>query len=213
MPGDRPIVTATEIKRRLAYTKMPVDPLEVVFPETKPRIPQAVRAMMLQDLTPAGVLIPIIERGASLSVLLTERSADLKHHPGQVSFPGGRMETSDADIRATALRETHEEVGIHPSDVDVCGYLKPTATGTGYAVTPVVGFVNPAVELVLDTMEVQSAFEVPLDFLMDERNQEDSERIWKGASVPVITFHHREYKIWGATAGMLVALRHLLSEQ
>ena len=130
MPGDRPIITATEIKRRLADTKMPVDPLEVVFPETKPRIPQAVREMMVEELTPAGVLIPIIERGASLSVLLTERSADLKHHPGQVSFPGGRMEASDVDIRATALRETHEEVGIHPNDVDVCGYLKPTATGT-----------------------------------------------------------------------------------
>ena len=154
MPRDTPMITATEIKSRLAGTRMPADPLKVVFPETKPRIPQAVREMMVAELTPAGVLIPIIERGAALSVLLTERSLNLKHHPGQVSFPGGRMETSDFDIRATALRETHEEVGIHPSDVDVCGYLEPTATGTGYAVTPVVGFVNPAVELVIDTLEV-----------------------------------------------------------
>jgi 8-oxo-dGTP pyrophosphatase MutT (NUDIX family) len=212
MPRDTPMITATEIKSRLAGTRMPADPLKVVFPETKPRIPQAVREMMVAELTPAGVLIPIIERGASLSVLLTERSLGLKHHPGQVSFPGGRMEASDFDIRATALRETHEEVGIHPSDVDVCGYLEPTATGTGYAVTPVVGFVNPAVELVIDTLEVQSAFEVPLEFLMDERNQENSQRVWKGANVPVITFHHSRYKIWGATAGMLVALRHLLHE-
>lgn len=212
MPDKKPIFTATDIKTRLDGTRMPADPLKVVFPDTRPGIPKPVRAMMVEDLTPAGVLIPIIERGRSLSVLLTERSADLKHHAGQVSFPGGRMESADTDIRATALRETHEEVGIHPSDVDVCGYLAPTATGTGYAVTPVVGFVNPAVELVLDAMEVQSAFEVPLDFLMDERNQENSQRIWKGVKVPVITFHHRSYKIWGATAGMLVALRQLLSE-
>lgn len=206
------MLTAAHIKRRLAGTRMPSDPLKVVFPETKPGIPQAIRKMMIEDLTPAGVLIPIIARGDSLTILLTERSADLKHHPGQVSFPGGRMESSDVDIRATALRETHEEVGIHPDDVEVCGYLKPTATGTGYAVTPVVGFVNPAVELVLDTMEVQSAFEVPLEFLMDERNQENTQRVWRGATVPVITFHHSEQKIWGATAGMLVALRKLLYE-
>jgi 8-oxo-dGTP pyrophosphatase MutT (NUDIX family) len=167
---------------------------------------------MLENLTPAGVLIPLIERGASLSVLLTERSADLTHHPGQVSFPGGRMEKADLNIQATALRETHEEVGIHPDSVEVCGYLEPTATGTGYAVTPVVGFVDPGFELVLDAMEVQSAFEVPLEFLMDERNQENSHRVWKGNNVPVITFHHDGYKIWGATAGMLVALRHLLHD-
>ena len=207
------MITAAEIKRRLAGTSMPADPLKVVFPETKPRIPQAVRDLMVKELTPAGVLIPIIERGAALSILLTERSADLKHHPGQVSFPGGRMETSDFDIRATALRETHEEVGIHPNEVEVCGYLEPMATGTGYAVTPVVGFVNPAVELVIDTLEVQSAFEVPLDFLMDARNQENSQRLWNGTNVPVITFYHSRHKIWGATAGMLVALRQLLHEQ
>ena len=212
MPDKKPIFTATDIKTRLGGTRMPADPLKVVFPDTRPRIPKPVRAMMVEDLTPAGVLIPIIERGASLSVLLTERSADLKHHAGQVSFPGGRMETADTDIRATALRETHEEVGIHPNDIEVCGYLEPTATGTGYAVTPVIGFVNPAVELVLDVMEVQSAFEVPLDFLMDESNQENSQRIWKGVNVPVITFHHSSYKIWGATAGMLVALRQILIE-
>jgi len=212
MPRDTPMLTATEIKRRLAGTRMPLDPLKVVFPATRPHIPEAVREMMVEKLTPAGVLIPIIERGASLSVLLTERSPDLKHHPGQVSFPGGRMEASDVDIRATALRETHEEVGIHPDDVAVCGYLEPMATGTGYAVTPVVGIVNPAVELVLDALEVRSAFEVPLHFLMDERNQENSQRMWKGANVPVITFHHSRYKIWGATAGMLVALRQLLHD-
>jgi len=210
MSQDTPIITAAYIKRRLAGTRMPRDPLKVVFPETRPSIPQAVREMMIADLTPAGVLIPLIERGTSLSVLLTERSADLRHHAGQVSFPGGRMEASDANIRATALRETHEEIGIHPRDVEVCGYLEPMATGTGYAVTPVVGFVNPAVELVLDALEVQSAFEVPLSFLMDERNQENSHRDWRGENVPVITFYHGQHKIWGATAGMLVALRHIL---
>ena len=179
-----------------------------------PRWPARLQEKLTSDLVPAGVLIPIIERGGNISVLLTERAADLKHHASQISFPGGRMETGDADIRATALRETHEEVGIHPDQGEVAGYLDPAPTVTGYAVTPVVGLVDPRFTLIVDQSEVAEAFEVPLPFLMDLRNQRHGEREFEGVKVPIVEFNYRHRRIWGATAGMLIALRaRLFSER
>lgn len=122
------------------------------------------------------------------------------------------MEDHDADITATALREAHEEVGIQPHEVDIAGFLLPTPTVTGFAVTPVVGFVRESFELRVDPAEVEKAFEVPLDFLMDWRNEEHSERDFQGTTIPVVTFHYERHRIWGATASMLVALRQLLTQ-
>ena len=207
MPKRHLNLTATDIKRRLAGTAMPQDPLDVVPPE---RWPARAQREITVNLVAAAVLIPIIHREHSLSVLLTERSPDLKHHAGQVSFPGGRMDPGDSDVRATALRETHEEVGIAPSEVEIVGYLDPNPTVTGYAVTPVVGLIELQNELVIDPLEVKSAIEVPLPFLLDEDNQESSEREFAGVTVPIAEFNYGEYRIWGATASMLIEFRRIL---
>lgn len=207
MPKRHLNLTATDIKKRFAGTAMPADPLDVVPPA---RWPARAQRELTENLVPAAVLIPIIYRAESLSVLLTERSPDLKHHAGQISFPGGRMDPGDRDVRATALREAHEEVGIQPSDVEIVGYLDPNPTVTGYAVTPVVGLVEMRRELVLDPIEVKSAFEVPLSFLLDKDNQQSSERQFAGVTVPIAEFLYGEYRIWGATASMLVEFRKFL---
>lgn len=210
MPDTLQSISADEIRRRLSDTRMPEDPLAVDVTEMQNRLPEKSVLELSANLRAAAVLIPIIERGGSLAVLLTERSAALKHHAGQVSFPGGGMETHDEDISRTALREAHEEVGIHPDEVDIAGFLHPTLTITGFAVTPVIGFVSSEYSLQVDPEEVESAFEAPLDFLMDSRNAVHSERDFRGTTFPVTTFHYRGHQIWGATAGMLLTMRRLL---
>ena len=186
MPQHLLNITATEIRQRFARTTMPQDPLDVVTPP--PRWPKALQDKLTRDLAVAAVLIPIIQRQESLSVLLTERAPDLKYHAGQISFPGGRMDPDDVDISATALRETQEEVGIDPADIEIVGYLDPNPTVTGYAVTPVVALVELRQELIIDPVEVKSAFEVPLPFLLDEDNQEHSEGEFDGVIVPLAEF-------------------------
>jgi 8-oxo-dGTP pyrophosphatase MutT (NUDIX family) len=164
-------------------------------------------------LKPAGVLVPIIQRDLELSLLLTQRSADLKHHAGQVSFPGGSKEEHDADVEATALRETEEEVGIARHQVSVMGYLQTMPTITGFAVTPVVGLVSPAVELTVDRSEVEYAFEVPLSFLLDAGNAIRSDWDTGGRTVPMVEFRWEGKRIWGATAFMILSLRKILINQ
>ncbi len=203
-------ITAGRIRERMASTTMPDDPLDVVMPPGSRAWPEDLRRKMCENLKPAAVLIPIFEHADSPTVLLTKRSADLKNHAGQVSFPGGRMEPADADITETALRETHEEVGIRADQVDIAGYLPPMLTVTGYAVTPVVGFVAPAISLTLDRSEVELAFEVPLAFLLDENNQESSERDVRGVIVPIVEFNYAKQRIWGVTANILIEFRQIL---
>ena len=203
-------ITAAHIRARMADTQMTDDPLAVVMPPGSREWPEDLRRKMCENLKPAGVLIPIVEHAENLSVLLTRRSADLNNHAGQVSFPGGRMESADADITETALRETHEEVGIRPDQVDIAGYLPPMLTVTGYAVTPIVGFVAPAISMKLDRSEVELAFEVPLSFLMDENNQQSSQREVRGIVVPIIEFNYDNQRIWGVTANILVEFRNIL---
>ena len=161
--------------------------------------------------TPAAVLVPVVNRPAGLQLLLTQRSADLADHPGQISFPGGRLDPEDVDHAAAALRETTEEIGLPSSRVDVLGYLSPYETVTGYRVLPVVGWIEPPFELVPDPVEVADVFEVPLDFLLDTANHRRHHRMlgeirrdyW------AIPWLHRY--IWGATAAMLLILERTLS--
>jgi 8-oxo-dGTP pyrophosphatase MutT (NUDIX family) len=171
------------------------------------------REQLSGTLKPAGVLVPIIERASELTVLLTQRSAELKHHAGQVSFPGGRMEEHDADVEVTALRETHEEVGIESRHISVVGYLRTMPTITGYAVTPVVGMVSAAAELNIDKTEVEYAFEVPLSFLLNPDNDVRAERQAGDRKVPMVEFHWEGERIWGATAYMILSLRKKLLKQ
>lgn len=206
-------MTADWLRERLAGTRLPEDPLDVRMPAGSSRWPEALRERLTATLTPAGVLIPVIERRGDLSVLLTQRSAGLTHHAGQISFPGGRMEEHDEDVGVTALRETHEEVGIAPQHVSVIGYLGPMPTITGYAVTPVVGLVSDAAALVIDPTEVEYAFEVPLNFLLDRRNEKRVERTFQGRAIPMTEFQYEEWRIWGATANMVITLRQSLIKE
>ncbi|NIA27050.1 MAG: CoA pyrophosphatase [Desulfobulbaceae bacterium] len=200
MPDFDDITTAL-LRQRLNKTRRPVDPTDVVLPAGSDEWPYRLKRQLTATLMPAGVLIPVIERDTTgLSLLLTQRSAELNHHAGQVSFPGGRWEPNDTDIVGTALRETYEEVGIAPGDIAVIGYLSPMPTITGYAVTPVIGVVRGDVGLHLDHKEVEYAFEVPLPFLMNPDNQKMVERDVEGKAVAMAEYHYDGQRIWGATA-------------
>lgn len=162
-------------------------------------------------LIPAAVLVPVI-LGNPLSLLLTERTAHLKAHAGQIAFPGGKIEASDTDARAAALREAQEEIGLDPALVETLGYLEPYRTGTGFLITPVVAFVAAGFQPRPDPAEVADVFTVPLDFLMNEDNHKIDSREWRGQQrhFYAMPFEHRY--IWGATAGIIRALyRRLLT--
>jgi 8-oxo-dGTP pyrophosphatase MutT (NUDIX family) len=206
-------LSASDIRERLAGTRLPPDPVRIVVPEQLEQWPPDLRTRLATGLKPAGVLIPIIEHDDMLSVLLTRRSSALRYHASQVSFPGGRMEPGDADIKATALRETWEEIGIQPSEVEVAGYLEPTPTITGYAVTAIVGILRPGIPLRIDPAEVQHAFEIPLSYLLEPSNQRASEREWNGVRVPVVEFRFASERIWGATANIVLNLRSRLMKR
>ena len=154
MPGKTDALSAAEIRRRLARTRMPEDPLAVDWTGARERLSEKELQAMQGDLRAAAVLIPIIERDSDLTVLLTERSAELRHHAGQISFPGGGMEAGDLSIANTALREAHEEVGIRPAQVEIAGFLDPTPTVTGFAVTSVIGIVEDSISVSIDEQEV-----------------------------------------------------------
>ena len=203
-------MTADALRARFAETGLSDDPLDVAMPPGLHRWPHAMRDRLEAPLTPPGVLVPIMERADGLSVLLTQRAPDLKHHAAQASFPGGRMERQDTNVLATALRETHEEVGIAPERVDVIGFLRSMPTITGFAVTPVVGIVSEPVELTIDRTEVDYAFEIPLDFLLDEQNDQLVEREWEGKRFRLREFHYASERVWGATAYMLLAFREFV---
>ena len=157
------------------------------------------------------MLVPLVARPGGPTILLTQRTEHLKNHAGQVSFPGGAREDGDPDIRATALRETHEEVGLAPEHVEVLGQLQVYETTSAYAVTPVIGWVEPPVALDIDPFEVAEAFEVPLSFLLDPANHERRSAMRDGLRRHFYVLPYRHYYIWGATAGMLINLYDVLA--
>jgi 8-oxo-dGTP pyrophosphatase MutT (NUDIX family) len=161
--------------------------------------------------TAAAVLIPVIAHPQALTVLFTQRTPHLRSHSGQVSFPGGRAEPGDASAEFTALRETEEEIGLRRSAVEVLARLPDYRTRTGYRVTPVVGLLTPPVAFAPDPNEVAEIFEVPLEFLLDERNRQRRTREFQGQQVGYYVFEYGEKVIWGATAGMLVNLHKMLA--
>jgi 8-oxo-dGTP pyrophosphatase MutT (NUDIX family) len=161
--------------------------------------------------TPASVLVPIVAHSHGLTVLFTQRTAHLKSHSGQVSFPGGRAEPGDPSAEHTALRETEEEIGLPAARVEVLARLPDYHTRTGYRVTPVIGLLTPPLALKPDAREVDEVFEVPLAFLLDERNQQRRTREFQGHEVGFYVFEHGGRAIWGATAGMLVNLYRMLA--
>ncbi len=161
---------------------------------------------------PAAVLVPIVMRD-ELTVLLTQRATTLSSHAGQIAFPGGRVDPTDADAAAAALREAHEEVGLAAHFVEPLGYLDGYRTGTGFSITPLVALVRPGFELQLAPFEVAEVFEVPLRFLMTEVNHLQQEREWRGRRRAFWAMPFGERFIWGATAGMLKNLYDRLYAQ
>ena len=161
--------------------------------------------------TAAAVLIPVVAHAHELTVLFTQRTTHLRSHSGQVAFPGGRAEPGDASVEFTALREAEEEIGLRPASVEVLARLPDYRTRTGYVVTPVVGLLTPPLALAPDPNEVAEIFEVPLDFLLEERNRQRRTREFQGQIVGYYVFEYQGRVIWGATAGMLVNLNRMLA--
>jgi 8-oxo-dGTP pyrophosphatase MutT (NUDIX family) len=160
--------------------------------------------------TPAAVLVPLVNRPEGLQVLLTQRSAELPDHPGQISFPGGRVEPGDDSPAAAALREAAEEIGLPSERVAVLGRLSDYETVTGYRVTPVVGWVEPPFRIVPDPVEVADVFEVPLAFLLNPANQQRHFRMLGALRRDFWAIPYHERYIWGATAAMLLILDRTL---
>lgn len=161
-------------------------------------------------VTPAAVLFALVLRAEGTTVLLTRRTDHLKDHPGQISFPGGRVEADDRSPAHTALREAEEEVGLPASRAKVVGYLPDYLTVTGFRVTPVVALVRPPFVVHPDPYEVAEVFEVPLAFLMDRRNHQLHSALHRGRVRSYLAMPYRDYFIWGATAGMIASLARTL---
>ncbi|HET7728630.1 MAG TPA: CoA pyrophosphatase [Usitatibacter sp.] len=163
------------------------------------------------QLRAAAVLLLVVNHPGEPTVVFTQRTAHLADHAGQISFPGGRCDPEDGSAERTALREAHEELGIDPGLVHVLGRLPEYRTSTGYAVTPVVGWIEPPIDYRPDPQEVADVFEVPLAFLLDADNHRYETAFFKGRIRKYWAMPYRERFIWGATAGMLVTFHRLMT--
>ncbi|MDG2097656.1 MAG: CoA pyrophosphatase [Paracoccaceae bacterium] len=166
-------------------------------------------AVKTENLIEAAVLIPIVERNDGLKVILTKRSNNLKQHPGQISFPGGKSEKTDKSLVATALRETKEEIGINDKNVEILGQLSQHVTITGFKITPFIGRIRMGFSTEIQTSEVSEIFEVPLSYLSNPRNFRVESVKWKGKKRFFYSIPYGPYYIWGATARILKNLADL----
>ncbi len=207
-----PALTAAVLRSDDVRRRFLVPPVWTPEVKTEPRFNE-------RAPTHASVLVALVERD-ELTVLLTQRTDHLNDHPGQVSFAGGRVESTDADAAATALREAHEEIGVEAAFIDVLGAMPTYTTGTGFIVTPIVALVRPGFTLNADPFEVAAVFEVPLAFLMNPANHRRHAIDVNGARREFLSMpwdgiddqgQPRRYFIWGATAAMLRNLYRFLA--
>lgn len=164
-----------------------------------------------KKLKKAAVLMPLVQRDNRLYLILTKRALHLKHHPGQISFPGGGYEISDDSLAITALRETEEEIGIQQKKIELVGHLASIETNSGYHVTPYIGFIDGNQSVLIDEAEVKMSFELPFSFALNPENFTKAH--WITNKKPHFTYYciYQEHLIWGATALMLINLqKHLL---
>jgi 8-oxo-dGTP pyrophosphatase MutT (NUDIX family) len=206
-----PAVASGELQAEALRRRFAAQPLWTPEIKTEPRFTERAAAR-------ASVLVALVPRN-EITVLLTQRTDHLTDHPGQISFPGGRVEPTDADAAATALREAHEEIGLESGFVDVLGAMPTYTTGTGFIVTPIVALVRPGFEVRADPFEVAEVFEVPLAYLMDPSNHRRHEVEFAGVRREFLSIpwegldeqgQPRRYFIWGATAAMLRNLYRFL---
>jgi len=156
----------------------------------------------LRPIRPAAVLVAVVDHGEP-TVLLTQRAQHLPDHPGQVSFPGGKIDKSDKDPRHAAMREADEEIGLDRAHIEPLGYLDVYMTTLGYRIVPLIARVKPGFSLTLNTSEVDNTFEVPLAYVMDLANMQRHSRDWNGMTRHFYAITFGERYIWGVTAGIL----------
>lgn len=220
-PQEMPVIGIDDHLPSVARTALATPALRQRFRAPPRWVPETTVEPRFIERTPAraSVLVPIVDRDEP-TVLLTQRSDHLSDHPGQIAFPGGRAEASDADATATALREAQEEIGLPASQIDVLGAMPLYTTGTGFIVTPVVAIVEPAYSMRADPFEVAEVFEVPLAFLMNPSHHRHHAVELGGVRREFLSIpyqgvdaqgHPRRYFVWGATAAMLRNLYRFLS--
>lgn len=180
---------------------------QAIYLSPEKALPQTVPT----HLRHAAVLMPLVERHGEIHVLFTQRAAHLRHHAGQISFPGGRVELADASSLATALREAEEEIHLPPSKVEILGPLSPFITTTsGFFIQPYLGFLHNYTAVRWDFNEVETVFEVPLTFLCHTSNRKFRRVTWQGDEHDLFEYPWQEKRIWGATASMIVSFVEML---
>ena len=160
----------------------------------------------------ASVLIPILTFKKDLEILLTKRSNNLKNHPGQIAFPGGKKDQSDSSPIETALRETQEEVGLNPKNVEIIASLPSHKTATGFVIKPYLGLINQPFSETLRQGEVDEIFTVPYEYILNEKNFSIQTRKWNGSQRSYYVVPYGPYYVWGATARILLNLSRALSQ-
>lgn len=207
-PTRAPSIDA--IRRLVAAPRERVDPRARILSNVDGPLSPALREVIDRPGRAASVLIALLDRPRGLTVLFTERAAHLRDHAGQISFPGGRLAERETPVDA-ALREAYEEIGLRPGDVEVLGALDDLLTGTGFAITPIVGYVGTRTFVAQpDPAEVASVFEVPLEFVLEPANTVATYNERLGTRFLTYELSHGGYRIWGATAAMLVNFRDIL---
>ena len=192
--------SAEDFRRRAAVDRGPHENFDYGDHSFNPGHPRLAGQRALRD---AAVLIPVVDHGSEASVILTKRAETLSDHKGQVAFPGGRIDPGDISPEAAALREAQEEIGLDPDHIEVIGRLPDYKTGSGYRIAPVLSIVRPGFHLKINPHEVDTAFEVPLRFLMDPANhaqesREFNRQLWTYYDMP-----YGGQRIWGVTAGII----------
>lgn len=199
-----PPFSAADFRQRAA-AQMPAPPGEIYgdhrFNPGHPRL-----SLRNEPLRDAAVLIPVVDRGAEATVLLTKRAETLRDHTGQVAFPGGRIDAGDASPEAAALREAFEEISLGPDFIEVVGRMPDYVAGSGYRIAPILSVVRLGFDLNLNPDEVDLAFEVPLRFLMDPANHRRDSRFWNDLEWFFYEMPYDGNRIWGVTAGIIRTL-------
>ncbi|MBX3598137.1 MAG: CoA pyrophosphatase [Rhizobiaceae bacterium] len=191
-----------DFRRRVAADQLEVDELGYGDHRWNPHHPR-ITDMNRRNLRDAAVLVPVVDRPDEATVILTKRTQALRNHSGQVAFPGGRIDPTDKDAAAAALREADEEIGLQPHEVDVVGRLPDYVSGSGYRIAPIIGIVRPGFDLAINPDEVDTVFEVPLSFLMDPANHGRGSREWSGLEWAYFEMPYSGQHIWGVTAGII----------